>query len=318
MIPLDNIDRSDDECRISYKCDYPELEKSIRANGIINPIIIYPAGGKYKIISGFKLADIAAVASFNCKTSVIGCLVAFDIPPAERLLMNIYENASIRQLNPAEICEALKKLSAFYDKTSIIENYLPVMNIQKSEYIFNKYLGLGQLSKGLKTLLVHEKLPAAAAFIAAGFSGAAQEAFLNIIKESRMGANLIVETARLIFETAMQYGKTEEEILNDINYTALIENKNLTANQKTETIRAALNCLKRPMYESYLQRFNKLSAPFAASKISINPFAYFEKDEITVKFNITSAAELEKKIEALKRLKESKLISEFLKEGRPQ
>lgn len=317
-IPLSHIERSDDECRISHKCAYPELEKSIGANGIINPVIVYPAGGKYKIISGFKRADIAAAASFDNGAAAIGCLVAGDISSAERLLINICENASIRELNPAEICEALKKLSAFYDKTAVIENYLPMMNIQKSEYIFNKYLGLGRLSGGLKTLLVQGRLPVAAAFIIAGFSGAAQEAFLSVIKESRMGANLIVETARLLFETAMQYGKTEEAILSDINYAAAIENKNLTANQKTETIRGALSRLKRPMYESCMERFNGLCAPFAAAQISINPFAYFEKDDITIKFNINSAESLEKKIEALKRLKESKLISEFLKESRPR
>ncbi len=315
-IPLKDIDLSDDRCRISHKCVYAALEKSIGASGIINPVILYPYDGGYKIISGFKRADIAAaIDALSGGQGSIGCLIAGDNSAAERLLINICENASIRELNPIEISAALKKLSEFYDKPAIVENYLPLINMQKSEYIFNKYLSLDRLTADLKTAVVRGRLPVAAAFILADFSGAGQTAFASILNETRMGANLIVETARLLFETAMQYNKTAERILSDINYEAVITNKDLTTNQKTETIRGALNRLKRPMYESCLERFSGLASAFTADKISINPFAYFEKDEITIKFNINSAAGLEKKIKALNRLKESKLISEFLKEA---
>lgn len=322
-IPFKDIDFSNEECRISHKCAYADLEKSIGANGIINPVIVYSHGAKFNIISGFKRAGIAAAINAagggekngeGC-TGSIGCLIADDIPPVERLLINIRENASIRELNPVEISAALKKLSAFYDKAELIENYLPLINMQKSEYIFNKYLSLDRLTPDLKTAVVRGRVPAAAAFTLAEFSGAAQAAFASIINETRMGANLIVETARLIFETTMQYNKTAELILSDINYEAVLANKELTTNQKTEAIRGALSRLKRPMYESRMERFSDLACAFTADKISINPFAYFEKDEITIKFSIDSAASLEKKIEALKRLKDSKLISEFLKKA---
>lgn len=315
LIPLGEINAGGS--RISHECDYPALAASIETNGLITPLIICRDGGRFEIVSGFKRFDIIAGggearAGGGVK---IKCLIAAGLEPADRLWLNICENAASRGLDPVEEGEALKKLSAFHGKTEVIEKYMPAMNMQKSEYVYNRSVALCALIDDAKTALVKGKLPLQAAAELVKLSPAEQRAFMDLAAATAMGANLLNETARLFFETAMQYGKTAGEIMSSIGAASIIEDANLTSNQKTEAIRAKLHALKRPMYEAAMARFRELSGEFDARKISVNPFAYFEKDELSVKFSITSAEELSARIDALERLKASRLVAEFLGGG---
>lgn len=317
LIPISDINAGEAGCRISHRCAYPALASSIETNGLITPLIVCPDDGRFEIVSGFKRFDIIAS---NTRARADGhgkikCLVVKNLAPADRLWLNISENAASRGLNPVEEGEALKKLSAIHDKTAVIEKYMPAMNMQKSEYVYNRAVSLCALIDEAKTSLVNEKLPLQAAAELVKFSSGEQLAFINMAAATGMGANLLCEAARLFFETAMQYGKTAGEIMSVIGAAAIIEDAKLTSNQKTEAIRMKLHALKRPMYESVMARFRELSREFEARRISVNPFAYFEKDELSVKFSITSAEDLSTRIDALERLKNSRLVSEFLGRG---
>jgi hypothetical protein len=317
LIPVSEITSGEAGCRISHECAYPALGASIEANGLITPLIVFRNGGRFEIASGFKRFDIIA-NSTEAPTDgsvKIKCLVAESFAPADRLWLNISENASSRGLNPVEEGEALKKLSAFYDKAVVIEKYMPAMNMQKSEYVYNRSVSLCALINDAKTSLVKGKLPLQAAADLVKLSAGEQSAFMNMAAATGMGANLLCETARLFFETAMQYGKTAGEIMAMIGVSSIIEDAKMTSNQKTEAIRVKLHALKRPMYETAMARFRELSGEFEARRISVNPFAYFEKDELTVKFSINSAEELSARIDALARLKNSRLAEEFLRGG---
>ncbi|HBC73247.1 MAG: hypothetical protein A2008_09390 [Candidatus Wallbacteria bacterium GWC2_49_35] len=312
LIPVSEINAGNG--RISHKCAYPALGASIEANGLITPLIVCRSGGRFEIISGFKRFDIIAKnTQAQTDGSVkIKCLVVKDLAPADRLWLNISENAASRGLNPVEEGEALKKLSAFYDKTVVIEKYMPAMSMQKSEYVYNRSASLCALIGDAKTSLVNGKLPLQAAAELVKFSSDEQRAFMDMAAATGMGANLLNETARLLFETAMQYGKTAGEIMAMASIASIIEDAKMTSNQKTETIRVKLHALKRPMYETAMARFRELAGEFEARRISVNPFAYFEKDELSVKFSITSAEDLSARIDALERLKKSRLAEEFL------
>jgi len=309
-IPLSGLNQADEDNRISIPADYAQLEKSISETGLISPLIVCASGAGYKVICGFKRLDILKKIKPGAP---VKCLVTDPLPPADQLALNIAENISSRELNPVEAANAIAKLSAFYGRGEIIEKFLPAMNIQKSEYAYNKYISLASLGRRAKEFTASGRIPLAAAFQIVKFSCSEQEMFLNVIEACRMGANLIVETAQLVFETSMQYAVCAGEILTRAGCESIISNADLTPNQKTEEIRRALHSLKRPMYESAMARFRELAAEFDSRKISLNPFAYFEKDEISIKFNITSIKDLETKIAALERLKESRLAAEFLK-----
>ncbi|HOT75628.1 MAG TPA: ParB N-terminal domain-containing protein [Candidatus Wallbacteria bacterium] len=314
-VPLSGLNLADEDNRISLPADYARLEKSISETGLISPVIVCASGVGYKVICGFKRLDILKKIKPG---EAVKCLVCDPPPPARQLALNIAENTSSRQLDPVEAANALSKLSAFYERGEIIEKFLPAMNIQKSEYAYNKYLSLTALCRRAKEFTASERIPLAAALQIVKFSGSEQEKFLDVIEACRMGANLINETAQLVFETSMQYGVCAEEILTRAGCETIISNSDLTPNQKTDEIRRALHSLKRPMYESVMARFKELASEFDSRKISLNPFAYFEKDEISVKFNIASVKDLEQKIAALLRLKDSRLASEFLKKNAGQ
>ncbi|HOD41505.1 MAG TPA: ParB N-terminal domain-containing protein, partial [Candidatus Wallbacteria bacterium] len=209
-IPLSGLNQADEDNRISIPADYARLEKSISETGLISPLIVCASWAGYKVICGFKRLDILKKIKPGAP---VKCLVTDPLPPAGQLALNIAENISSRELNPVEAANAIAKLSAFYGRGEIIEKFLPAMNIQKSEYAYNKYISLASLCRRAKEFTASGRIPLAAAFQIVKFSCSEQEMFLNVIEACRMGANLIVETAQLAFETSMQYAVCAGEIL---------------------------------------------------------------------------------------------------------
>ncbi len=316
LIPIDKINAGDDSCRISHKCVSNELKNSIAIYGLLSPITVQPesSGASYKIINGFKRFDAFAGTAADNSSAVINCLVISDISALDGLLINIIDNVSTRELNAIEIAGALHKLSLYSPVTEIIEKYMPLMKMQRSEYIYKRFLSLNSLSQSIKTLIAGSKIPAAAAFILINFSHVQQDIFIKIITDAKMGANLITETAGLLFEISKQYNISISEVYEKIKYKKILTETGSDSNRKTELIRASLHGLKRPMYESALKNFKEFASQFEADKISLNPFPYFEKDEIIVKFNIKSLKDIEKTICALKKIEKSHLINKFIKE----
>jgi len=307
-VALYEIDGSDETCRISCGDPSDAFVSSVKENGIICPPIVYESGGKYKIICGFKrMASLLKIRAVEAD-----CLVFKSASPLERLRMNIFENVSSRALNAVEISRALNKLLAFIDKKDIIDNYCEVIGLKKSEFLYNKYIKFNLLIFEIKSLIAAGRLPIAAAFSLSGYSAQEQEVFVKIIEATKMGSNLISEAAELLFELSMQYGMAICDIYDKIEISSILNDEKRNSNEKTALVRARLLKMKRPMYEERLERFEKMAAAISKNKISINPFSYFEKDEISVKFNIRNKKSLDGILDMLKELKESKLADEFL------
>lgn len=314
-IAAEKIFAPEDGCRISHECEYPALAASIAGHGLISPLTVCPAEDRFEIVSGFKRFDALLKAGGGKPAGGIQCLIARNISPADRLLANIFDNASSRGLDPVEKGNALRKLAGFFGADETVEKYMPAIGLKRSKFEFERFVSLCGLESIVKTALVEKKLPLEAALQLTRFSGAEQAGFMAMAAATGMGANLLNETARLLFEAAMQHGKTPGEIMAAIGLGPLCADPALDSNRRTETLRARLHALRRPMYESTMGRFRELAGPFEAARISLNPFPYFEKDEITVKFTISSRDDIARKIIALGRLKDSPLADEFLGAG---
>lgn len=107
------IDNNPDQPRQNFdKAKLEELAQSIRAHGIMQPIIVSEKGGRYTIIAGERRFRAAKSAGLK-KVPVI----VREFEERDKLELALIENVQREDLNPIEQAKALKTLSDKYKLT---------------------------------------------------------------------------------------------------------------------------------------------------------------------------------------------------------
>jgi ParB family chromosome partitioning protein len=105
-IDIDLIEPNPQQPRVRFaEADLNDLANSIRANGIVQPIVLRPHGGRYQIIAGERRWRAAQRAGLRRLPAVIK-----DIPDEKLLELALVENIQRQELNPIEEASAYRKL----------------------------------------------------------------------------------------------------------------------------------------------------------------------------------------------------------------
>lgn len=116
-LPLDLLQRGEYQPRLDMRKEaLEELAESIRAQGVVQPIVVRPlkgAGkGRYEIIAGerrWRAAKIANLAEIQ--------VIVRDIPDSAAIAVALIENIQREDLNPLEEALALKRLIDEFEVT---------------------------------------------------------------------------------------------------------------------------------------------------------------------------------------------------------
>jgi len=105
-IDIDLIEPNPQQPRTRFaEPDLEELAASIRANGIVQPIVVRPAGGRYQIVAGERRWRAAQRAGMRRVPVVVR-----EIPDDKLLELALVENIQRQELNPIEEADAYRKL----------------------------------------------------------------------------------------------------------------------------------------------------------------------------------------------------------------
>ncbi len=104
MIPLDLLLPNPDQPRRSFG-DMADLISSIKEKGVLEPVLVRPAGEKYQIIAGERRYR----ASIEAGLSQIPC-IEIDVDDRGVLEISLIENLQRRDLSPFEEAEGLQRL----------------------------------------------------------------------------------------------------------------------------------------------------------------------------------------------------------------
>ncbi|MBE0509601.1 MAG: ParB/RepB/Spo0J family partition protein [Chromatiales bacterium] len=106
-LPVDILQRGVYQPRIDMHPDtLEELANSIRAQGVVQPIVVRPiAGNRYEIIAGERRWRAAQMAGLHEIPAVIR-----DVPDQAAMAMALIENIQREELNPMEEAMALHRL----------------------------------------------------------------------------------------------------------------------------------------------------------------------------------------------------------------
>ncbi len=113
-LPVDRMKRGKYQPRSDMRTEaLEELADSIRAQGIVQPIVVRPVGdGMYEIIAGERRWRAAQLAELHDVPVVVR-----DVPDEAAIAMALIENIQRENLNPIEEAVALQRLIKEFDLT---------------------------------------------------------------------------------------------------------------------------------------------------------------------------------------------------------
>ena len=193
QIPLDLLQRGQYQPRVDIRQDTLEdLASSIRAQGVVQPIIARPIGGgkgaqRYEIVAGERRWRAAQMAGIEAIPAVVK-----DIPDEAAIAMALIENIQREDLNPLEEARALDRLITEFDLT----HAEAAQAVGRSRAAVSNLLRLQELSDKVKPLLESRQLEMGHARALLGISNAVQQhdAARQVVKKGLS----VRETERLV------------------------------------------------------------------------------------------------------------------------
>ena len=164
-----------------------ELADSIRAQGIVQPIIVRPVGGdNYEIIAGERRWRAAQIAGLHEVPVVVR-----DVPDEAAIAMALIENIQRENLNPIEEAVALQRLIKEFDLT----HQSAAEAVGRSRAAVSNLLRLFDLNDDVKQRLERRELEMGHARALLGLQGRSQS-----------------EAARLVTVRALSVRETEQMV----------------------------------------------------------------------------------------------------------
>ena len=152
QVPLNLIEPNPFQPRTQLPMDgLEELANSIRASGLIQPILIRPAGERYQLVAGERRWRAAGKAGLEKVPAVIR-----DIDDTEALELALAENLLREALNPLEIARAYERLQQEFHLTH--EQIAERLGVNRST-VTNTLRLLG-LPPAVQALLMEDKISA--------------------------------------------------------------------------------------------------------------------------------------------------------------
>ena len=151
--PIDQIDPSALQPRVHFDdAKLEELAQSIRANGVVQPLLLRPKGRRFELIAGERRWRAAQLAGLTKVPAVIR-----NVSDDKVLELALIENIQREDLNPIEEAQAYKKLIENLGLTqevvaervgrdrSYVTNYLRLLRLPED---IQELVQVGRLSTG--------------------------------------------------------------------------------------------------------------------------------------------------------------------------
>ncbi len=165
-IPLERIERGQYQPRLTIRQEaLEELAESIRAQGVVQPIVVRPKGDGYELVAGERRWRASQLAGLETIPAVVR-----DIPDQAAAAMALIENIQRENLNPLEEARALRRLLDEFDLT----HQQVAESVGRSRAAVTNLLRLLELEAPVKELLELGRLEMGHARALLGLDGAAQ------------------------------------------------------------------------------------------------------------------------------------------------
>ena len=174
-LPLDLLQRGKYQPRLDMRPDsLAELAASIKAQGVVQPIVVRPVGSpapgtsqRYEIIAGERRWRAAQQAGLDAIPAIVR-----HVPAEAAVAMSLIENIQRENLNPLEEARALARLTEEFDLT----HQEAAEAVGRSRAAVSNLLRLLELADEVKTLVAERALEMGHARALLGLTNRRQQA----------------------------------------------------------------------------------------------------------------------------------------------
>src|SRR5437868_956203 len=189
-----------------------ELANSIRANGVIQPIVVRPFGGRYQLVAGERRWRAARLAGLDAVPVVVQQI------PDERLLeITLVENIQREDLNPIETAMAFDRMT----KELNLSHEEVGERTGKDRSTITNLLRLLQLPPDIQTLVATRRLSQGHARCLLGIPAELQREVAEKIVAQGLSVRQVESLTQRMTET--RKAKSPKEITVDPNVKAAIQ-----------------------------------------------------------------------------------------------
>ena len=168
-----------------------ELAESIKAQGVMQPVLVRPVGGnRYEVIAGERRMRAAKLAGLD----EVPVLVK-DVPDEAAAAMSLIENIQREDLNPLEEAQGLKRLTDEFGLT----HEAAAQAVGRSRSAASNLLRLLQLTEPVQQLLMTGDIDMGHARALLGMEGAQQILLANEVAARKLSVR---ETEKLVAKHA--------------------------------------------------------------------------------------------------------------------
>ncbi len=290
-IQLNKIDWNDTSCLITYGPLPHKLLVSIQTVGLIEPPLLQgKKNGLFRIVCGGR--RLAACKKIGLDS--VSCRVLPSSFEHQRCLrLAIYDNVAQRTLNPVEKSLVLAKMANYLEEPQLIDEFMPLLDLEPSIKLFNRYLGLHDLEEVILDSLAAGRLNERIAFALARQEQGDRLAYLHLLEELPFSVSVQEEIIETVEEIARKDNLTPEQILSSKEVRALQQASKRPARQRAQEIRKHLQARRNPRLTARRERFAREARDLGLPPgVRLVPPPYFEGPKWILECTFERAEEL--------------------------
>lgn len=313
-IPLEQIDASNETFSVNFRPDLQRLRSSIKAVGLIEPILLREKSDKYQIICGFRRVSILRELGYREIDSRI-----FEEKGMDELNLfsiSLHENLTTRGFNAVEVAIALDKLIHLFhmDRTAVVKTFLPLFSLEPNEKIVETYLSLARMEDEVKDYVLQEQVSRSNIRRFSAFTSEDRRACVRFASSLKLGENRLREMLTLLEEISQRDRCVVREVIHRPEIEAIFSQKELNPLQRAERVKKVLGTFRYPKMHQEEERFEqkrkRLNLP---SGVALYHPPYFEGRGLRIEFQFDNMEEYRSTVSSLSLLADKKEFQEVIR-----
>ena len=307
LVDLKDIDDRPGPYCMSFGFNPKPLIQSIKRVGLVNsPLVAENRHGKMIIIIGYR--RIQALKSLGWNNIPCKILSKSDQSPLECLLLNLHDNVATRKLNEVEKGMVLSRLENYINRTEILEQYMPLLDLPSHEPTLDFYLRLEKdLEKVIKEYLVQGHLSLLTAKLLLEMDLESRKQIFHLISSIKFNINQQAQLFDYLFDLSHISNKSIPDILGEHPFESICSDTRMNNPQKAKALLYQLRAKRFPiLYQAEMTFKNKVLSLDLPKGIRISAPQYFEGPNYRLEVLFKHGKELIEKIKSLSSMGELK------------
>jgi hypothetical protein len=301
MVSIDTIECFPGPYCMSFGYDLNPLMESIKNIGLLNsPILIASEiPRRLLIISGYRRIEVLKQMGYHTIPCKILQASVFD--PLHCLLLNLYDNLSIRHLNDVEKAMVLVQLEKLTPEQSIVDDYLPILDLMPRRDVFLLYKRIAaELGETGKTALAKGTLSFQAVKMLLELEKNAMDAILYFFSNLRLNTNQQRQLIDFICDISIIEKRSVSNLLTEASIREIELDSRMNEPQKAKAMMKLFRQWRLPSVVQAERGFKKAISELALPKgVRITPPPFFEGSDYKMEISFRNGVQLKKALENL-------------------